>query len=927
MKLLSGLLFLLLSRKNMSKTVHAENDLLLFAFENLIEAVFLADSDGKIFYVNAAACHYLKYEKNELERMNLSEIDVSFYDEGWALKWSRLKEKRNSTIKTIHRAKDGLLLPVEIQAHYFCYHGQEFGLSFVHAMPEDQEIPQKNVGIFDHNLIHAHTEPLFLLNNENRILDVNSAFAKITQFSQEELIGKEFQFCFLLPNLAEQVCQVIFDKGTLSEFPLDLKTKGGISVPVLVNALVLHDLQGQVNNVIVSVHDLSHEKEAEHSLRINDERFRRAQALGHVGNWEYDIRNNQFWGSEEAKRIYGFDPVSERFSVQEVENCIPNRIEVHQALIDLIEQEKPYVLEFEILPKNGQPAKIIHSIAELKKDEKGNPIAVEGVIQDVTEQKKLQEKTNLLASIVASSDEAIIGKTLEGVVTSWNKGAELIYGYSSEEIIGKSITVVVPEEDRESVLQILSDIRAGKSIHHYEAKRCRKDGKIIDVSLAVSPILDATGKITGISTIAHDITREKTSAAINASRLHLIEYSLAHSLSELLEETINEIEKLTKSQLGFFHFIEEDQGKVALENWSTNTQTQCGAKGIGMHYPIEQAGVWANCFYSQQAEIHNDFKSLPDRKGFPEFHADVIREVVVPVIRGEKVIAILGVGNKLSDYDQEDVATITRIADLAWDIAERKRAEEQLHRLNQELEARVYARTKELENANSELESFAYSVSHDLRAPLRHINGYIQLLREHTSQKMDADSLHYMDIITQSANLMDDLIDGILSFSRMGRIEMNFQEVNMHDLVEAVITEFQPDIQTRQVKWIVQELPNVIGDPALLRIVIANLVSNALKFSQKREVTRIEIGSEPAQEGQVVFWVRDNGVGFDMKFVDRLFKVFQRLHRADEIEGTGIGLANVNRVITRHGGKTWAVGKVGEGATFYFSLPARKMEE
>ena len=564
----------------MSKTARTENDLLLFAFENLVEAVFLADSDGKIFYVNAAACHYLKYEKNELERMNLSEIDVSFYDEGWALKWSRLKEKQTCTLKTIHRAKDGLLLPVEIQANYFCYHDQEFGLSFVRVMSEDQEIPQNNVGIFDHNMIHAHTEPLFLLNSERRIFDVNPAFTKISQFTREELIDKEFQFCFLLSNLAEQVCQVIFNEGMLSEFPLDLKTKDGASVPVLVNALVLRDLLGQVNNVIVSVRDLSHEKETEHSLRINDERFRRAQALGHVGNWEYDIHNDQFWGSEEAKRIYGFDPASERFSVKEVESCIPNRIEVHQALIDLIEHEKPYALEFEILPKNGQPARIIHSIAELKKDEKGNPVAIEGVIQDITEQKKLQEKTNLLASIVASSDEAIIGKTLDGVVTSWNKGAELIYGYSSEEIIGKSITVVVPEEDRESVIQILSDIRAGKSIYHCEAKRRRKDGRIIDVGLVVSPILDATGKITGISTVAHDITQQKMSAAINASRLHLIEYSLTHPLSELLEETINEIEKLTKSQLGFFHFIEEDQGKVALENWSTNTQAQCGAKGI-----------------------------------------------------------------------------------------------------------------------------------------------------------------------------------------------------------------------------------------------------------------------------------------------------------------------------------------------------------
>ncbi len=250
-----------------------------------------------------------------------------------------------------------------------------------------------------------------------------------------------------------------------------------------------------------------------------------------------------------------------------------------------------------------------------------------------------------------------------------------------------------------------------------------------------------------------------------------------------------------------------------------------------------------------------------------------------------------------------------------------KKARLELEEMNENLEQRVRDRTFQLEAANKELEAFAYSVSHDLRAPLRHIDGFVELLQKKTDAIHDEQSQHYMEAISDSAKKMGRLIDDLLSFSRMGRKAITCQPLELAPLVQDVIQELEPEAAGRTIDWLIDDLPAVDGDSAMLRIVITNLIANALKFTRPREKARIEIGSLPGKNSEAVIFVRDNGVGFDMAYADKLFGVFQRLHRANEFEGTGIGLASVRRIIDRHGGRTWAESRPDQGATFFFSLP------
>ena len=559
----------------------------------------------------------------------------------------------------------------------------------------------------------------------------------------------------------------------------------------------------------------------------------------------------------------------------------------------------------------------------------GKPRQYVAIRADITERKRAEEqvrKASLYArSLLEASLDPLVTISREGKITDVNRATETVTGVSRERLIGSDFCdhFTEPENARRGYKQVFAD----GSVRDYALAIRRASGDVTDVLYNATLFKNEEGEIEGVFAAARDITERKRTEEIMLTRLRLTEFALTHSLDELLQATLDEVEKLTGSTIGFFHFLEADQKTLSLQSWSTRTLTEvCTAEGKGRHYGIEEAGVWADCIRERRPVIHNDYASVPRRKGLPEGHAQVIRELVVPISRGERIVAILGVGNKLQAYNDQDIQTVTLLADLAWEITERKRAEEEVHRLHEELEQRVIQRTAQLEAANKELEAFSYSVSHDLRAPLRHISGFSQLLVDEFGSTLEPSAQKYVERIQAGTQKMGLLVDQLLHLARVGRHAVNREATRLNSIVAEVVAILQPESEGRQVEWVIADLPALECDPVLVRQVFQNLLANALKFTRSRAHALIEV-SHHEEDGQAVFMVRDNGIGFNMKYVGKLFGVFQRLHRAEDFEGTGIGLATVQRIVQKHGGRVWAEGELDKGAAFYFTLGVGKKDE
>ncbi len=558
----------------------------------------------------------------------------------------------------------------------------------------------------------------------------------------------------------------------------------------------------------------------------------------------------------------------------------------------------PKHLEQQARRKDGAEVWLEYSFRPLV-DATGNYTHCVWTCRDITERKNAEDTARLFTAIVEDSDDAILSKTLEGIVLSWNKGAERIYGYSSEEMVGQSLSVLISPEHAHEFAEMLDTLRRGARIEHYETERVRKDGQRIVVSLSESPIRNARDYIVGASVIARDITKQKRAEealALSAERYR----SLTLATSQIVwttnagGEVVGDVpmwRDFTGQSVdevpgwGLFKALHPDDHERILEVWSR--------------------AVKAKSFYNAEYRL---------RRHDGEYRWVAVH--CVPVLERDGNI-------------REWVGTCT-------DIHDRKMAEEEIRTLNEELEQRVVERTVELKAANKELEAFAYSVSHDLRAPLRAVDGFSRILLEEHAPQLPEEAQHYLRMARKNAVQMGELIDDLLAFSRLGRQPLRKQTVAPADLVRQVLEDLRPEQEGRQVEITVGDLPACEGDPFLLKQVYVNLLSNGFKYTSTREVAKIEVGSltsaeferqgldvRPEDVGDVhvpVYYVRDNGIGFDMRYANKLFGVFQRLHGADEYPGTGVGLAIVHRIIQRHGGRVWANAAVNQGATFYFVL-------
>jgi len=377
-------------------------------------------------------------------------------------------------------------------------------------------------------------------------------------------------------------------------------------------------------------------------------------------------------------------------------------------------------------------------------------------------------------------------------------------------------------------------------------------------------------------------------------------------------------EELTGSRISFLGELNE------LGHFDTTTLSEAGWDACGIPHDeavkllknMPNRGINRVGLSEQRSWIINEPASHPAAVRKPEGHPPINSFLGVPLRFAGGITGMMALANKESGYTEEDRQQMEALVISFVETLNRRRAERKISELNRELERHL----AQLEDANRELEAFSYSVSHDLRAPLRHITGFVELLNKKEQDVLDEKSRHYLKVISDAATKMGTLIDDLLVFSRMGRSEMRTMTVDAGRLVRESIGELEPETRGRDIRWEIGELPPVKADAAMLRLVLTNLISNALKFTRPRPQARITIGALTDRPKETRLFVRDNGVGFEMKYAERLFALFQRLHSEEEFEGTGVGLANVQRIIHRHGGRVWAEGSA-QGATFWISLP------
>ena len=624
-------------------------------------------------------------------------------------------------------------------------------------------------------------------------------------------------------------------------------------------------------------------REAEVDLRVSEANYREQAQLLDLTHDALFVRNFDsrilYW-SRGAEQLYGWrkEDVRGKTTHELLQTQFPQPPdEIMKTLLETGYWEGEVVHHC----RDGSPVTVSSRWA-LRKDDAGRPSSILESNRDITLRKREEQK---FRNLLEAAPDAMVIVNGQGNIHFVNAQTEKLFGYSRADLAGQKVEILVPSRhqgrhvaDRNAYARAPHSRAMGAGLELYGR---RKDGSEFPVEISLSPIETSEGTL--ISSAIRDVTERKQT-------------------EEALREKDEKLRLLIRGVKDYAILMLDPEGRIT--TWSE------GAERIKGYRADEIIGEHFSRFYTPDAVAQGkpalELKIAAAEGRFEEEGWRVRKDgslfwanVVITPLR-DKTGRLRGFGK------------VTR------DITERKRAAEEAALQRNEL-SRSNA---DLVAANKELESFSYSVSHDLRAPLRHIDGFARILKEEHASTLSEEGLRYLDRVLQAANHMGHLVDDLLNLARIGRKEMARQTVKLDDLVRQAIAELPPEISEREIEWRIEALPEANCDPGLLQLVFVNLLSNAAKFTKTRQLAVIEVGAQKAGDAKV-FFVRDNGVGFDPKYADKLFGVFQRLHRQEDFAGTGIGLATVQRIIHRHGGEVWAESEPGRGATFFFTLGPR----